>query len=349
MILSFVYPSSRERAGGVAMLYEFANVMARRGHEVHFIHGPRTRFRVDTVDEIPYPLDDALVHHVVDTLEDPGLPVADVAFERGRFPALGNPATFIQGFRLIGDDWDRAAFRARCPKVCIATWLLDVGRAYGAPAEQLVHVPMGLDHDVFACRRRRGDRTYDVAMLHHPMHEKGWDIGRAVLLDLAARRPGFRAVVFAMEEPPPEPLPPGVDVRIDMDQRELADAIYNDARVFVQASRHEGFGLTALEAMACGATLVTTDCGGSRDYAVADRTAVVVPPGDRARLAAATGRMLDEPATADRIAAEGVGSVRRFDWNHSGELLERFLVEYVADPERMQRAPGDDHSAEYSL
>lgn len=349
MILSFVFPSSSQRAGGVAMLFEFANAMARRGHEVHFIHGPALATRVDRVEDIPYDFDARVIHHITDTLDDPALPSAQIVFNDHTPRRLGQPVAIVQGFRLIGPAWDRAVFRAPCPKVCVASWLVDVGLAYGVPPEQLVHVPMGMDHELFAVRTPRSPRTFDVAMLYHPWYEKGWDIGRDILGELARRRSNFRAVVFSLAGPPPEPLPPGVELKLDLDQRRLADEVYNATRVFVQSSRHEGFGLTAIEAMACGAALVTTDCGGSRDYAFTDSTAVVVPPGDSGALTAAVDSLLDDPERADNLAAAGADSVRKFDWSRSAEELERFLLRYLEDPPRFQRASGEDRSEEYAL
>ena len=119
--------------------------------------------------------------------------------------------------------------------------------------------------------------------------------------------------------------------------------LYNQSRVFVQPSFHEGFGYTAVEAMACGCALVTTDNGGSRDYAVADETALVVPPGDPAgladaRRAAAPGRRRSRTGSRDA----GAELVRgRFDWDNTAAVLEPHLEAYVADPERYQRAPAD--------
>ena len=40
MRVSFIFPSSHFFSGGTTMFFEFANVLARRGHEVHFIHAP---------------------------------------------------------------------------------------------------------------------------------------------------------------------------------------------------------------------------------------------------------------------------------------------------------------------
>lgn len=350
MRVSFIFPSSNQFSGGTTMFFEFANVLARRGHEVNFLHAPAWPHRVDRVEDIPFTFDPRVRHFIADTLEDPALPEADVQFGHG--PArLGLRCVIVQGFRLTGAAWDAEAFRAPCPKICVATWLVDVGRTYGVPEEQLVHVPMGMDHELFAMRRGLDDpaRDVDVAMLYNMMPEKGWANGLAALEELVRRRPGLRAAVFTLERVPAEPLPEGVTLLRGLDQRRLAEEVYNRTRVFVQSSRHEGFGLTAIEAMACGAALVTTDCGGSRDYAMPGETALVVGRDDPRALADATESLLADPARRGELARAGEQFVRRFQWDRSGELLETALERYIADPARYQVPAGEDRSADYSL
>jgi glycosyltransferase involved in cell wall biosynthesis len=97
-----------------------------------------------------------------------------------------------------------------------------------------------------------------------------------------------------------------------------------------------------VEAMACGCALVTTDNGGSRDYAVDGETALVVPPGDPIALAVAAERLIRDGAIRTRLAASGSELVRsRFDWDNTAAVLEPRLEAYLADPGRYQKAPGD--------
>jgi glycosyltransferase involved in cell wall biosynthesis len=181
------------------------------------------------------------------------------------------------------------------------------------------------------------------------MPEKGWTNGLAALEDLVRRRPGLRAAVFSLGPVPSDELPDGVELVIGLGQSELATQVYDQARVFVQSSRHEGLGLTAIEAMGCGAALVTTDCGGSRDYAVPGETALVVGRDDPSALATAAESLLLDVARRAEIARAGERFVRRFRWERSGELMEQFLERYLADPAQYQACPGADRSAEYSL
>lgn len=78
-------------------------------------------------------------------------------------------------------------------------------------------------------------------------------------------------------------------------------------------SFEEGFGLPALEAMACGAPVVTTS--GSAMADVCGDAAAIVPPGDAAALAAAIARVLDDPAAAARLRAAGPSRAAGFTWD----------------------------------
>jgi glycosyltransferase involved in cell wall biosynthesis len=342
VILTFVYPSSHHRTGGVIVLYELANGLVRRGHEVHFVHGPANPYRIRELDDLPpFRFERDVRHHIVDTLADPRLPAGDVVFLVKAPPRLGLRAGIVQGHRMFLEEDERDLFRAPFPKVCVASWLIDVGSRYGVPAEQLWYVPLGIDHDMFTFRIPQDARSYDVAMLAHSHREKGFAVGVKALAELGRRRAGLRAVVFGMA-PRPDTLPDCVQYRQALDHPTLVRSIYGQTRVFVQPSFHEGFGYTAVEAMACGCALVTTDNGGSRDYGLPDQTALVVSPGDWAGLAHAAERLLGDDELRGQLASAGSRLVRqRFDWDNSAAVLSARLEAYIANPEHYQRPPID--------
>ena len=94
--------------------------------------------------------------------------------------------------------------------------------------------------------------------------------------------------------------------------------------------------------MACGCALVTTDNGGSRDYARHDETALVVSPGDGLGLADAAEQLLRDDERRERLAATGARLVRdRFDWDNTAAVLEGHLEAYLADPPRYRRSPAE--------
>lgn len=71
---------------------------------------------------------------------------------------------------------------------------------------------------------------------------------------------------------------------------------YRALDIYVAPQRWEGFGLTPLEAMACGVPVVATRVGAFEELVVPDETGALVDPDDIPALAAATAALIDDPA-----------------------------------------------------
>ena len=115
--------------------------------------------------------------------------------------------------------------------------------------------------------------------------------------------------------------------------------MYNGSAIYLCSSLREGFGLTSIEAMSGGAALVTTDNGGSDDYAVPGRTALVSPSSDVDALVANMRSLLQDDPRRIEIATAGCEYVKQFTWDHSAGELESFLERYVADPAEFGSPP----------
>ncbi|MGC9359174.1 MAG: glycosyltransferase family 4 protein [Anaerolineae bacterium] len=93
--------------------------------------------------------------------------------------------------------------------------------------------------------------------------------------------------------------------------------LYNAARVLVAPSFYEGFGLTPLEAMACGTPVVVSDVS-SLPEIVAD-AGLTAPPDDPEAIAAAVWRVLDDNGLWDSLAAKGLKRAACFSWDKAAE------------------------------
>jgi len=90
-------------------------------------------------------------------------------------------------------------------------------------------------------------------------------------------------------------------------------AAYAIADLFVLPTAHsEGLPLVILEAMAAGLAIVTTPMRGMADHLRDERNALMVPPGDRAGLATAVGRLLADGDLRRRLGAANRDAVREF-------------------------------------
>ena len=83
----------------------------------------------------------------------------------------------------------------------------------------------------------------------------------------------------------------------------------------VQPSPKEGWGLTVIEAGACGTAVIAADSPGLRDSVRRDETGLLVPYGDDAALATALGRVLGDAELRARLASAGVRWASTFRWD----------------------------------
>ena len=124
-----------------------------------------------------------------------------------------------------------------------------------------------------------------------------------------------------------------LDWRHAVPQSELPD-YYAAATVCVVPSRHETFGLAALEAMACGAPVVASNVGGLRGLVADGETGLLVPAGDASALASALSDLLGHPARARRMGAAGLERSRGYSWARTASDLLRVYEELAGAPVR---------------
>lgn len=82
--------------------------------------------------------------------------------------------------------------------------------------------------------------------------------------------------------------------------------------VYILASAKEGFGRGAMEAMAAGVAVVSTDCGGPRDLIEDGISGLLVPVGDYEKMAEATLSLLRDNAKRAQIAEAGKTRVKSY-------------------------------------
>jgi glycosyltransferase involved in cell wall biosynthesis len=94
-------------------------------------------------------------------------------------------------------------------------------------------------------------------------------------------------------------------------------ALLRGAAVVVVPSLDEGFGLPALEALACGAPLVTTRVGDLPE--ICGDAALLVPPGDAAALAGALGAAVSGGPVTTRLRGAGPARAAAYTWERTAE------------------------------
>jgi len=200
----------------------------------------------------------------------------------------------------------------------------------GADPERIRVVPCGVDLDLFtptgpAESRRPGRRR--LVVVTRLVERKG--VGDVVVA--LARVPNTELVVAGGgdateldDDPEARRLLRlaedfGVRDRLDLRGRVPHDevpALLRSADVFVSAPWYEPFGITPLEAMACGVPVVATAVGGMIDTVVHGATGLHVPPRQPDAIAEAVRTLLADDELRRRLGAAGVERARaRYSWS----------------------------------
>ena len=94
--------------------------------------------------------------------------------------------------------------------------------------------------------------------------------------------------------------------------------LYSSASVFVYPSLYEGFGLPALEAMACGAPVITSNTSSLPE--VVEDAGLTTDPTDEVTLAEMIACVLKDSGLNEELRERGLEQAKKFSWRKTAEL-----------------------------
>lgn len=165
----------------------------------------------------------------------------------------------------------------------------------------------------------------------NPSRRKGIDLLPALAAKVAGKAV-IRCVGGLRGGANPASVPEGVVWLGRLTEDELIRE-YQDCDVLLSLSRYEGFGYTALEAMACGRPVVAFAAGGLKDVVEHGRTGLLSPVDDLDSLAADVLRL-----AGSRDELERMGRAGRESADHEAGSLDAYLALYRSLLERPRRA-----------
>jgi glycosyltransferase involved in cell wall biosynthesis len=207
------------------------------------------------------------------------------------------PRVPAERLRVVAPGCDPARFAPGPPVTATRPYALYVGNV-------MPHKNLGRLVDAFATVRGRADVCLVI---------RGW--GRRHHVD------DLRARIARL----------GITPHVDWTPYAAGAALpglYRGARMLLLPSLYEGFGMTALEAMACG-TPVITSAASSMPEVVGD-AALLVDPADTTALAAAMTRLFTDEALAEDLRARALSRAKLFSWETTGRAVQAAIREAVA-------------------
>lgn len=265
--------------------------------------------------------------------------------------ADGFPASRVDIEEMLVASADRII--AECPQDCD-----DLVNLYDARLDDVDIVPCGVETRELGPGSRHlrkefgiGDDEFVVLQLGRLVPRKGIDnVIRGVASLLHEHGIEAKLLVVGGESDEPDPvLTPeigrlrsiaeaeGVADRVIFTGRRPRTALrdfYCAADVFVTTPWYEPFGITPLEAMACGCPVVGGSVGGIKHTVVDGVTGYLVPPNDPSALADRLARLRLNPAQARMFGRAGMRRVRsEFTWQRVAASLESVYRSLQPQPE----------------
>jgi glycosyltransferase involved in cell wall biosynthesis len=347
MKITFLLPHVR-LSGGVKALLEYANRIYAMSHEVRIIIPAQSRewYRLDkklaALRKQPEELDPGSVDWFdnqvpITTLpsNDTGfIPSADVliatAWQTAKFasklpPETGRKFYFIQHYESLWmRDKKRAEKTYRLPfqKIVISHWLKRILADNFQQEAKVLVTPV--DRKVFHCEKKIWNTPPRVCLMHHDYDWKGYSEGIAAIKKIRSQNRKVDLVVFGEKMKDPKELIDRAGFEFEYHFRPTRDQvarIFSSCDIYLCPSWHEGLGMPGMEAMACRSALVTTDTGGSRDYAIHGETALVSPPKDTDALAENLTAVIDDKQLMHQLSGNGEKKIREFDWEENCQRL----------------------------
>lgn len=348
MRIIFCLPEpSKNPTGGFKIVFEYANRLAERGHDitlVFFTHQVLSRVTTNMmvkkivgdwrVRRYPkwFSLNQKIAKVGTPYLDGRGIPEADIVFATAvstadtvrRLPEkCGKKVYFIQGF----ETWIKTekevieSYQYGFLNCTVSKWLDQLVSLYSG--QPTVLLPNAIDTTKFYIESPIFQRNPKIlALLYHESESKGLRYAFEAINLVKERYPDLRVNCFGVPDRPAF-LPDYYTYYQSIDQDNLRK-LYNDSAIFVCATIDEGFGLTGAESMACGCAFASTAYSGVFEYANSS-TAMLSPVKDSRALADNIILLIENDELRVDLAKKGNQSINDRTWERNIETLESHL------------------------
>lgn len=340
MKICFILPAiSRVPIGGYKMVYEYANRFAGEQNQVFILFMNEDMFR-----QYPLPLTFKKLLSNIETKIEPrwykldksikklstnekkwvnyannidvviATAVETVSIMEKYFFEKSKKAYFIQDYENwnVGDEIVQKTYSKGYINIVISDWLKKTVDKYSVEPSVLIRNPLDLEvYKLLTPLNQRKKHT--ISLLYHEAEHKGVKYAMEVLKKLHDLYPDLEVYMFGVFEYKNSSTP-WIHYTRRASQRQTID-IYNKTRIFLCATVEEGYGLTGLEAMACGNVFVSTNYRGVREYAIDGYNALLSPVRNTDALLSNVQRVFEDDDLYEKLAMNGQVSANKFSWD----------------------------------
>lgn len=300
-----------------------------------FSETQKTKFKnIDFSVKLNFNLKKIIEKYNINAAHFLGGPGGILLFKKLEIPTVYTAChTYYQQYRLIASQkwkWIFSKMEPACYKfsdkiICISKGTRDVlTKQYKINSDKIHIIPPGVDTGKFYPRENVDKLKNSILFVGRLDERKGIDFLIDAVPSIVREKPDTKIFVggkgklynklqrFVQKNN----LAKNVEFLGFIPEEDLA-RWYNQVELVVVPSVFEGFGVTVIEAMACGTPVVATEVDGIRDSIENNENGILVKYGDKDDLAGQIIKLLENWELRLEFSRKGLETVKqKFDWDH---------------------------------
>ncbi|WP_332380578.1 glycosyltransferase family 4 protein [Lactococcus cremoris] len=350
--VTFILPSNLDKPiGGYKIIYQYANFLSAKGYNVNLVFLYKLKFPgsiLDVMDRFLHKLlkryykwdiswfsfkkNINIIYYPLKKIE---LPDSDIVVaSAARTVPLVNSLSDSKGKKFYFIQNYEAEEFGNTQKYLHSTYNFNMGniviskdlekKVLDSGAKKPFYLPNFYDSSEFFCTNSIEKRQNIVSLLYHEAPSKRSKLGLEILKEVKKVIPDLKVELFGATEPNFD-LDEFVNFTLKADAEQLREEIYGKSKIYLMPSILEGWGLTGLESMACGAALIASNIGGITEYAD-NKNSILVEADNKALFIKNIIKLLSQDSERIRYAEQGLRDASEFTLEKSGKKLLDILA-----------------------